>query len=272
MLVNKNQLDVVVIAIKRPQILRLCLETFKKNLLNQFDVRIIINVDPVGEENCSQRDIVNIAKEYFPNVISRTPKKGNFSKAVHWAWSQVKTEFFFHLEDDWLLKSFIPAYRLQRKLNVEDIVSITFNITSNKKYTMLYEVNNKIYHLKTFSLRPSFFRSKYIKEKLAGFKFDEDPEKQIAKNTLSKSFKNPKFILFGNDNEGRKIIDTGKKWKMKNAFSKWEYKSDIIVYKKSEKIHFFKAIFYAIKYWYFINYWRLRYIYIDNLKIIKRLV
>ena len=161
MLVNKNQLDVVVIAIKRPEILRLCLETFKRNLLNQFDVRIIINVDPVGEENYSQKDIVNIAKEYFPKVISRTPRKGNFSKAVYWGWRQVKTEFFFHLEDDWLLKDFIPAYRLQKKIAIKDIVSITFNITSNKKYPKLYEA----YHLKTFSLRPCVFRSKYIKEK-----------------------------------------------------------------------------------------------------------
>lgn len=267
MLVNKNQLDVVVIAIKRPEILRLCLETFKKNLLDQFNVRIIINVDPVGEENYSQKDIVAIAKEYFSNVISRTPKKGNFSKAVHWCWSQVKTDFFFHLEDDWLLKSFIPAYRLQKKLTIKDIVSITFNISSNKKYPELHGV----YHLKTFSLRPCIFRSKYIKEKLVGFKFDEDPEKQIAKNTPSKSFKEPKFILFGNDDEGRKIIDTGKKWKMKNAFSKWEYKSDNIVYEKSEKKHFFKAIFYTMKYWYFVRYWRLRYIYIDNINIFKNI-
>ena len=43
-------------------------------------------------------------------------------------------------------------------------------------------------------------------------------EKQIIKNVLSKSFRDPKFILYGNDHEGRKIIDTGKKWKMKNAF------------------------------------------------------
>lgn len=267
MLVNKNKLDVVVIAIKRPEILRLCLETFKKKLLQQFDVRIIINVDPVGEENYSQEDIVNIAREYFPNVISRTPKKGNFSKAVYWGWSQVKTDFFFHLEDDWLLKDYIPAYRLQKKINIKDVVSITFNISSNKKYPLLYEA----YHLKTFSLRPCIFRSKYIKEKLKGFKFDEDPEKQIAKNTPSKSFKDPKFILFGNDDEGRKIIDTGKKWKMKNAYSKWEYKSDHIVYKKSEKRHLFRAIFYAIKYWYFIRYWRLRYIYIDMINTFKNI-
>ena len=58
------------IAIKRPEILRLCLETFKKNLLNQFNVRIIINVDPVGEENYSQKDIVNIAKEHLPGHVT----------------------------------------------------------------------------------------------------------------------------------------------------------------------------------------------------------
>lgn len=243
------------IAIKRPAILRLCLETFKKNLLQQFDVRIIINVDPVGEENYSQKDIVNIAKEYFPNVISRTPKKGNFSKAVYWCWSQVRTDFFFHLEDDWLLKSFILASRLEKKTNIKEIVSITFNITSNKKYPLF----NEAYYLKAFSLRPCFFRTKYIKEKLVDFKFEQDPEKQILNNVSSKSFQDPQFILYGNDHEGRKIIDTGKKWKMKSAFLKWEKKSVNITYKKSENKHFFMSVFYEIKYWYFIKYWRLRY-------------
>ena len=255
MLVSRRRLDVVVIAIKRPEILRLCLETFKKNLLKQYNVRIIINVDPVGEENYSQEYIVKIAKEYFPNVISRAPKKGNFSKAVHWAWSQVETDYFFHLEDDWLLKSFIPKNRLENQLDIKDIVSVSFNISSNTKYPQLYYNS----HLKTFSLRPCMFKARYIKEKLSDFKFDEDPEKQIVKNVPSKTFKNPKFILYGDDHEGRKIIDTGKKWKQKNAFSKWENKTTTTVYKKISKQHFFKSIFFAAKYWYFINYWRLRY-------------
>ena len=173
MLTDKNKLDVVVIAIKRPEILRLCLETFKKNLLQQFNVRIIINVDPVGEENYSQKDIIAIAREYFPNVISRTPKKGNFSKAVFWAWSRVKTEFFFHLEDDWLLKSFVSAERIRNKVAIKDIVSVKFDLSSNKKFPKTYAT----YHLKNLSLRPCLFRTKYIKERLVGWNFKEDPEK-----------------------------------------------------------------------------------------------
>ena len=49
------------------------------------------------------------------------------------------------------------------------------------------------------------------------------------------------------------------KWKQKNAFSKWENKTTTTVYKKISKQHFFKSIFFVAKYWYFINYWRLRY-------------
>jgi hypothetical protein len=255
LLTDKNKLDVVVIAIKRPEILRLCLETFKKNLLHQFNVRIIINVDPVGEENYSQKDIIAIAREYFPNVISRTPKKGNFSKAVFWAWSRVKTEFFFYLEDDWLLKNFVSVERIRNKVTIKDIVSVKFDPSSNKKFSKTYAT----YHLKGLSLRPCLFRTKYIKERLLGWNFKEDPEKQMAINTATKSYKNPKFILFGNNNEGRKIIDTGKKWKMNTTFTKWEDKSGSFTYKKSEKKHFLKRIFYRIKYRYFMLYWRLRY-------------
>ena len=43
------KIDITTTAIIRPEILRMTLHTFRKNLLHEFDARLIINVDPIGE-------------------------------------------------------------------------------------------------------------------------------------------------------------------------------------------------------------------------------
>jgi hypothetical protein len=43
----QEKLDVVVIATLRPQILDVTLNSFYHGLLKDFDVRVIINVDPI---------------------------------------------------------------------------------------------------------------------------------------------------------------------------------------------------------------------------------
>ena len=92
----KESIDVVVISTLRPKLLGLTLASFQKHFLNQFgNYRIILNVDPVGEENSSQDAIIELVNRYSDNVITCTPKTGNFSEAVRWAWSQVKSRYFF---------------------------------------------------------------------------------------------------------------------------------------------------------------------------------
>ena len=106
---KKIKLDLVLVATLRPEILEITLNSFYHKLLKNFDVRLIVNIDPIGDKRYVQQDIINVCKKYFPNIIFRTPNSASFSKAVQWGWQQVKSEIFFHLEDDWCLKKNVDA-------------------------------------------------------------------------------------------------------------------------------------------------------------------
>ncbi len=88
----------------RPEIIQQTYESFSTNLLNANlrESTLYINVDTAPAGNNPQ-DIVDIAKRYFRNVVANISSNPCFCQAFKWCWKQPKEDFFFHLEDDWLL-------------------------------------------------------------------------------------------------------------------------------------------------------------------------
>ena len=149
----KESIDVVVISTLRPKLLNLTLASFQKHFLNQFGYyRIILNVDPVGEENTSQEAILELVKKYNENVIACTPKTGNFSQAVRWAWSQVESPYFLHLEDDWFLKKKVLKDDIfEQFVSDEKLTGIRLNLSRNPSERPLYSDG--------LSLNPKYFQN-----------------------------------------------------------------------------------------------------------------
>jgi len=246
-----KKIDLVVISTVRPNILKITLNSFKHKLLNAFDVRVIVNVDPIGENRYSQDDIVQICKEYFDDVVSRTPETPSFSAAVQWCWSQVTSDFFFHLEDDWCLKSTIEMSEVIRLLEDDDAVSVRLNVTRNSKFQ---SDENGIVYSNGLSLNPSMMKTAYIKELLWKFDALKDPEKQFSDNSLTPSFPHPKFLIYGRPMDKSVVIDTGKKWRRNVGLLKWDtLKEESIVWRKKEKTN--RSLFLQIKYYAFLFYW-----------------
>src|SRR5438105_4658591 len=127
------KIDVVMTATLRPEVIDLTLFSFSKNFFAQLDdLRLIINIDPIGESQCQSKDIVEICRRYFGNVIYRSPDQPSFSRAVKWCWEQVEAGLFLHLEDDWLLTKFVPLERvLSRFEQDKDLASLRFNRAAN---------------------------------------------------------------------------------------------------------------------------------------------
>ena len=135
------KLDVCIIATVRPEVLKMTLQSFTKHLLNQFDCRVIINVDPAGDtENHTQMDVINLCREYFSEVIYRTPESASFAGAVKWVWQQVETELFFHLEDDWVLKRKIDKNEMVQLFDDTKVVNVSAGYHS-KKINLPNELN-----------------------------------------------------------------------------------------------------------------------------------
>jgi hypothetical protein len=252
---KKIKLDLVLIATLRPEILEITLNSFYYKLLKNFDVRLIVNVDPIGDKKNTQQDVINVCKKYFSNIVSHSPLKPSFSKAVFWCWQQVNSEIFFHLEEDWCLKSKVNLGSALLPFQDKGVVSVRFNISRNAKFK---KINNLVL-TNTFSLNPSFFRSAFIKEKLKKYDTDMDPEKQICKNVKSNPFPNPKFILYGKHNEKSLVIDIGKIWREQRSLDKWDPFAKGPSIWHSKKTTFGRQMYLNIKYRLYLFMWKIRF-------------
>ena len=96
-------MDITMTATIRPALVEQTLSSFRDKLFGgDFeDCRLIVNVDPVGEENARQKDVVDVANRYFRNVVPIIPKTPNFPLALRAVWTRATSPFVLHLEDDW---------------------------------------------------------------------------------------------------------------------------------------------------------------------------
>ncbi len=222
------KLDVCIIATVRPEVLQMTLRSFTKNLLNQFDCRAIINVDPAGDiENYSQMDVVNLCREYFNEVICRTPETPSFAGAVQWCWQQVQTEFFFYLEDDWILRRKLVSNELLSLFEDPAVVTVKLNKFNGKRMQReinaghVTRINDGIVSRGNFALGPGFMRTTYIRQIVTRVELDKDPESQYeedSKKSITDDYPRPIFLQVATDKS--LTISTGGKWMRSKSIRK----------------------------------------------------
>ncbi len=222
------KLDVCIIATVRPEVLQMTLRSFTKNLLNQFDCRAIINVDPAGDiENHSQTDVVNLCRENFDEVIYRTPETPSFAGAVQWVWQQVQTEFFFHLEDDWILRRKLDQNKLLSLFEDPAVVATKLNKFNRKRMQQrinaghVTRINDGIVSRNSIGLGPGFMRTAYIRQIAIRMELDKDPEFQYEEDTnklITDDYLRPTFLQVATDK--KLTISTGGKWMRSKSIRK----------------------------------------------------
>ena len=81
-------------------------------------------------------------------IVFNKPNKPSFTKAVFWCWGKVQTDIFFHLEDDWCLKSLVNknlSLKPFLKENIEKFDVITgIDIIEHFSKDELMEVLNAV--------------------------------------------------------------------------------------------------------------------------------
>lgn len=204
-------LEFTTTACNRPSLLNKTYQSYSKNL-NGVDFRastLYLNIDPAP--NTKNLDLVEkIARNYFGTVIVNYPTAPNFAKAVKWCFSQPKGPYFFHLEDDWVLRHPVNIERMLDKLN-----GSTLQCVLNKKLT---PVEQKQVSEPTFV--PSIFSTSHLREYLPHMTDDLNPEyqmkllfrKKVQNLHLSKSVSmNPKIEL---------SRDIGRIWLSRNRLTR----------------------------------------------------
>jgi len=209
-----KKIDITITSTIRPELLYITLYSFKSKLLkNNFKYRIILNVDPIGDDNYNQQKILDITSIFFNDIIYNFPKEPNFPKAVIWCWKQVKSDYVFHLEDDWYL---IKDINLNSMINILDrnLNMASLKLSQTKQKEKNNQIEDFIYHEK-LSLNPTLFNGKFIKNIVQLLNNKINPEKQLCYNISNKRTQyiyKWKHAIYTKEGNEILIMDTGRDW------------------------------------------------------------
>jgi len=227
-------------AVKRPKVIEKTLKSFTENLfVIPEDHRLIVNIDPVGE-NVSFNEITDMIGEYFPNHIAYMPDEPSFPKAVINVWKQVETKFFFHLEDDWILKRPIFMNDLKKPLKVfnnmacirlykENIpMSNSPNMFGcsyhyNREFNLFKPVPGSNNWKNQFGLNPVMIKKEFIDEALPLMVNNKNPEKQFRENNpvMRNILKRWQFAIYGRPGLKRMVWGkNGLHWRQNSKYKK----------------------------------------------------
>lgn len=201
------ELEFTTTACNRPEILEKTYKSFTTNLkdINFNKSTLYINIDPSPDNNNITKNI-EIAKKYFGKVIYNLPKESNFAEAILWCFNQVKGEFFFHLEDDWILL---------REINIDNMIKLI----KNEKLQCILNKKN-IHELYEPSFIPSLFYTKIIKIYINLMDNKSNPECQMKEIFRSNLYDIQKYKSIPYLPGYELSRDIGRNWLLQNGLER----------------------------------------------------
>ena len=243
-----SKIDITTTATIRPALLDKTLRTFTSRIFHEKDrYRFIINIDPVGDKSRSNKDVLEVAKKYFDEVIYNCPDEPGFTKAVIWLWSHVDSDYVFHLEDDWVLSHNINIdnmiHILDRYSRICSVRLSKGQISAAKKVVKpipcpyIYpEDVGKFQLFPRLSLNPTLFKGEFVRQAANVMTLKLNPESQLVGRFAIKKEKkgmgdcNSKQIMellskWDHSvlmvNKGRSVVkDTGTKWRLRHGIKR----------------------------------------------------
>ena len=198
-----QRLDVVTTALCRPELLDLTYRSFFTRLKDLPEIRIILNVDPLGEAD--QAECIQVAKRYSDSVVFRCPDSPGFMDAVKWCYENVESSVVLHLEDDWLLRRTIEYKSLLGSL-----------LGSGSDQMVLLMKDARLPGAMRYSFRPHLACSERVCAALDSLSaVDGNPEKCLAEHSS--------LLLSYDFTEGgeRLVMDMGRKWAKAQGLKKY---------------------------------------------------
>lgn len=206
-------LEFTTTAMRRPDILDKTYASFVSKLtgINYSKSTLYINIEPFPDE-VPIKDVIKVAQKYFGTVVPNFPKECNFTIAVKWCWSQVKGDYAFHLEDDWILMNKVKIAQLIRRCK-DPVVQVAL-----RAYSYTY---NKIV------LSPSLITGDFVRRVSEKLDITSNPEVQLRGDNVEGCFN----LAFPN----RIILkDTGRAWIKKSDYAKCSNtKYEFVAWKKN---------------------------------------
>jgi hypothetical protein len=234
-------IDVMTTAMRRPELYQQTIDSFVTKLFKDEPLRIIINVDPAGDDVASL-EVVEVAQQYAKEVVYRCPAECSFPKALKWCWGQATSEFCFNLEDDWLLQQPVDLQAMKHlfetipKLGmlrlskwVPDEQKVGWCKAWNKwlPWTgQFYEPPSELHGLCAMTGHPTFLRGEFVRKVAPLLDDVHNPERQFRHNPAvnAEVFRWRSGVVCGPE-PIRTVIDIGEAWRKERGWLKEEPKA-----------------------------------------------
>lgn len=188
---TQNRLDIALICGRRPTLLKLTLASFSQHVFKNFEIgTVFANIDPFcgrAEDGEACREII---LQHFPTAEITMPETAGFAAAVRRNWCKTKSDYVFHLEDDWIALEDIAPDQIfplftkrvsqvslkseQKKRQRSD----EFHFVTKRKKALGITVKKTI--VPFFATSPCFMTGAFARESGKLMDPNLDPEKQFS--------------------------------------------------------------------------------------------
>jgi hypothetical protein len=214
-----TEIDVALVAARRPQLLELTLRSFRMNLLRHLKVRrLYVNIDPIWGDEDDAATVRALCKLYFTDVLIFEPESPGFGLAVKTLWSKIETDWFLHLEDDWCLQWRIDVNRLSRETEDREIGQVSFWNRWNH-----HKAWRRGVWMRKFTTSPSFVRREVGQNAGALLDPNFDPERQLydgRNQALLAALSQYRHRVHGSRFTPLCIVDVGADWRRLRGIQK----------------------------------------------------
>lgn len=213
---RRSPIDVTLVSTRRPELVGPTLDSFSRHLFSRIPIRrLFVNLDPLWGNAEADRAVEQICRSYFNDVTLRRPAEPSFGAAVKWLWAQPETNWFFHLEDDWLLHRPVSVDRLDREMDADSIAQISFSRLNRKAW-------RKGVWQDRFTTGPSLLLASFAHQASILQDPNLDPEKQLYGDNRAMRNLTTKYRHRLHDHRfaRRYVSDIGRDWREQHGIDK----------------------------------------------------
>lgn len=231
---NYPKIDIALVSGRRPALLSQTMESFQRQLFENFAIAgFIANIDPFCENAESGLECEAIIKQYFPDAKIHISSSAGFAAAVKRNWLATQSDYVLHLEDDWiLLETVTPddifpgftskvaqvsfAAKEKRRNRSEE-----FHFKTRRK--KILGITIKKWRPPSFTTSPSFLKGDFARTCAGFMDVNLDPEKQLSDGRiprLSDYTENYLNRLYFGKEQDNVVQDIGREYRSNEGLQK----------------------------------------------------
>lgn len=188
-----DSFDLVMICGRRPNLLAQTLASFGELVFPHFTfANVIVNLDPFMGDAAAGDACADMLRAAFAQVQILRPEVPGFAAAVKRAWSATKSDFVFHMEDDWIALDHITPAQFAPLMQPADVAAVTLVCTTKHTRGMPHQTSRRIKRgprgtiihdelVNAFSTSPGMFKGGFLRAAADLLDPAFDPEKQFYK-------------------------------------------------------------------------------------------